>query len=108
MTLHTLASIALLGVGNVLAALIILASLRGKLAPKWSQRWGNVIVVLSLLALLIKLDAPATSVWLVILDVWSFCLAIVGTLWGALGDVVCTAIRSKIGWNDALRDAVNE
>ncbi|MBA1265440.1 hypothetical protein [Stutzerimonas stutzeri] len=95
-------------IGIALAALMILLSLLGKMGPKWSQRWGNVIVVLSLLCLLIKGDAPAGSVWVPYLEPMSLLLGIIGAFWGVLGDVVCTAVRSKNGWRAALRDAVNE
>lgn len=104
----TYVSLMLFGFGNAVAAGIIILSLLGKVAPKWSQRWGNIVVVLSILALLIKNDAPADNVWVPIFDVWSLCLGLIGAFWGALGDVVCSAIRSDKGWKQSLKEAIRE
>lgn len=95
-------------VTNVLAVLVIGLGLSGYCGPKWSQRWGNVIVVLSVVALLLKLGAPPGSVWIPFFDEWSCVLAIIGAVWGALGDVVCLAVRSKGGWARYFRAAIRE
>jgi len=104
----TYVSIMLLIIGQITVALVILFSLLGRIGPKWSQRWGNPIVVLSLIALLIKTDTPVDNVWFQYLERWSICLGIFGSFWATLGDVVCSTIRNQRGWKANLEDAVKE
>lgn len=95
-------------VANGAALTVILHGLFGQSGPKWSQRWGNLIVVLSIVALLLKNGAPPESVWIPYFDEWSLLLAVVGSFWGAVGDVVCVAFKSKDGWLRSLKNAIDE
>jgi len=104
----TTVSIIVLFIGIAITILAILATLVGVGGPKWSQRWGNILMVLSLLALLIKLDAPESSVWVPLLETGSIVLSLLGGFWAGFGDVVCTAIRAKVSWKASLKEAIND
>jgi len=85
----------------------VLAGLLGWCGPNWSLRLGNLAVVLSLVALLVKMGASSQNVWTEQLDIWSCVLGISGAFWGIIGDVVCRVARSG-NWNEEMRKVINQ
>lgn len=82
--------------------------LMGWFGPMWSQRMGNLVVVLSLVALLIKIDLAPDNVLIPYFDEVSCVLGIVGAFWGAIGEVVCRGFRSPNGVWAEIRKAMRE
>lgn len=98
-------------VAHMILVVAILCGLVGWCGPTWSQRLGNAVVVLSLVALLIKISSqemhlPFSDI--VDFDVWSCLLAIIGAFWALIGDVACRAVHSPEGWNGELRKAIRQ
>jgi hypothetical protein len=93
---------------HLLIAVAIGCGLVGWSGPVWSQRMGNLVVVLSMVALLIKPGAPADYVFIGYFDVWSCVLGIIGAFWGAIGEIVCRGVRSPEGLKETLRKAINQ
>lgn len=94
--------------GLLALVLGLVLGLTGWSGPTWAQRWGNVAAVLSLVALLLKLDAPQGAVLIPYFDTCSSLLGIFGAFWGATGDIVCRAATGKEKFASVLRKAINE
>lgn len=94
--------------GILFTALVIGLGLSGWCSPKWSQRWGNMIVVLSVIAMFYVQDAPDDDVWADAMAYTSLTLALIGAFWAAIGDGVCLAFSKRVSWQKALSDMINE
>ncbi len=94
-------------IGFIALAIAVFAGLIGRCGPNWSLRLGNLAVVLSLVALLVKIGAPSPNVWSEPLDIWSCVLGISGAFWGIIGDVVCRVVRSG-NWGEEMRKVINQ
>lgn len=106
----TLFNISLFMFGAIQAGLLyfIVGGLFGRFGPGWSQRCGNFIVVISITALLIKMEAPEGYVGYKWLDEFNLILGILGAFWCGIGDLLCRAARKGQSLKEIFHEAINK